>query len=95
MVKKKLFLRSDAPPRFRESDFAGMAPQAQAELSGSLNHLSAQIASTRQLLQALREPAAQGAGAAAGFVGPASTSPPPIDAPADGHPGDTGMPSKP
>ncbi|MBX3622756.1 MAG: hypothetical protein KF891_22545 [Rhizobacter sp.] len=43
--------RLDAELTFRESDFAGMAPQTQAELSGSLNQLSEQIAATRKLLK--------------------------------------------
>lgn len=43
--------RPIAGPAFRESDFAGRPPQEQAELSGSLNQLSQQLAATRQLLQ--------------------------------------------
>jgi hypothetical protein len=48
---KKTFGRHDAKPAFRESDFAGKPAREQAELSGSLNQLSQQIVSTRQLLQ--------------------------------------------
>lgn len=48
---KKTAGRHPAKPAFRESDFAGLAPQDQANLSGSLNQLSQQLAATRQLLQ--------------------------------------------
>lgn len=48
---KKTVGRHPAKPAFRESDFAGMAPRDQAELSGSLNQLSQQLAVTRKLLQ--------------------------------------------
>jgi len=40
---------------FRESDFAGMQPEEQVQLSGSLNHLSAQLVFTRKVLQDLEE----------------------------------------
>lgn len=50
-MRKKSMGRPTAGPAFRESDFAGRPPQEQAELSGSLNQLSQQLAATRQLLQ--------------------------------------------
>jgi hypothetical protein len=40
---------------FRESDFAGIKPEEQAQLSGSLNHLSAQLAFTRKVLQDIEQ----------------------------------------
>jgi hypothetical protein len=48
---KKTAGRHPAKPAFRESDFAGMTAQDQANLSGSLNQLSLQLAATRKLLQ--------------------------------------------
>lgn len=51
MVKKKPFTRPPGRPEFRESDFAGLTPNDQAQLSGSLNQLSEQLAATRQMLQ--------------------------------------------
>jgi hypothetical protein len=40
---------------FRESDFAGMQPEEQAQLSGSLNQLSEQLASTRKALRDIEQ----------------------------------------
>jgi hypothetical protein len=55
--KKSPPARPQGRLEFRESDFAGMAPNDQAQLSGSLNHLSEQLAATRLLLQQIeREP---------------------------------------
>ncbi len=48
---KKSIGRQGSNPAFRESDFAGRPPQEQADLSGSLNQLSQQIAASRKLLQ--------------------------------------------
>lgn len=53
---KKSVGRHGAKPAFRESDFAGRPPQEQADLSGSLNQLSQQLAATRRVLQALAVP---------------------------------------
>jgi hypothetical protein len=53
--------KKSSPPRppikteFRESDFAGMPPHDKAQLSGSLNRLSEQLANTRQLLQDIEQ----------------------------------------
>jgi hypothetical protein len=52
-MRKTSVGRQSAKPAFRESDFAGMRPQEQAELIGSLNQLSQQLAATRQLLRDL------------------------------------------
>jgi hypothetical protein len=48
--KKTPSTRPDGRIEFRESDFAGMPPVDQAQLSGSLNHLSEQLATTRKML---------------------------------------------
>lgn len=74
MGKKSIGRHGGAKPAFRESDFAGRPAQEQAELSGSLNNLSQQIAATRQLLQdiqvtsvaAVGEPAAPSSSAGGG-----------------------------
>lgn len=55
--KKSSASRPAGRIEFRESDFAGMPADDQAQLSGSLNHLSEQLAATRQLLQQIeRDP---------------------------------------
>jgi hypothetical protein len=48
--KKSPSIRPDGRIEFRESDFAGMPPVDQAQLSGSLNHLSEQLAASRKML---------------------------------------------
>lgn len=55
MVKKKPFTRPPGRIEFRESDFAGLTPNDQAQLSGSLNQLSEQLAASRQMLQKIEQ----------------------------------------
>lgn len=52
---KKSNDRHHAKHPFRESDFAGRPAQEQADLSGSLNQLSQQLAATRQLLREIED----------------------------------------
>jgi hypothetical protein len=54
---KKSPPRHHAKSEFRESDFAGMQPKDQAQLSGSLNRLSQELESTRQLLNSFEREA--------------------------------------
>ncbi len=54
VMKKKSPGRPPAKPLFRESDFAGHSRQEQADLSGSLNQLSRQLAESRKLLQEMQ-----------------------------------------
>lgn len=61
-MRKKPYTRAPDPREFRESDFAGMQPRVQAELSHSLNRLSEQLATARQALNQIA-PAAELPGA--------------------------------
>lgn len=80
---KKTSGRHGGKPAFRESDFAGRPPQEQAELSGSLNHLSQQLAATRELLQAIEN---RSVPSALGQVVPASSNKGDDDIARDGTP---------
>lgn len=86
MGKKKSTSRDDAQPRFRESDFAGMAPQTQAELSGSLNQLSEQMAASRKLLQDMGPPPVLPTPSALSAPDPSAGSPPADNPPNDDDP---------
>jgi hypothetical protein len=73
---KKSFGRHGDKPAFRESDFAGRPPQEQAELSGSLNNLSQQIAASQELLQTMDVTPLAGLAAAVTLPTPSTSSDP-------------------
>jgi hypothetical protein len=86
---KKSFGRHGDKPAFRESDFAGRPPQEQAELSGSLNNLSQQMAASQELLQTMDvTPLVPVAGLAAAVPAPAAPTASGPHPSTDASPGD-------